>query len=285
MANFKFGDSRTIQSTITQHNENNNKIPRELGSMSVSNVKSEQVSTVNDDVVVDQKEQEKAWSDIPYPPQWELQTQRLIIRPYHINDAQALAAAANDSKIAAHMTNRFPSPYTLEAAISWINVVSSQLRSIQTASNTKPEILHFAICLRETDDGRNVEHEGGIIIGGIGADIQHDVFRRTAELGYWLSREHWGRGYMSEAVRELVEWLFELDDGLTGVEGERLLRINANVFGGNDRSDKVLRQVGFELEGQLKDAVWKDGVARNLVLFGLTRTLWDKRKAFRSVQG
>jgi ribosomal-protein-alanine N-acetyltransferase len=223
------------------------------------------------------------WSSIPYPPAWLLQTQRLIIRPYHINDVTRLAHIANHPEVAEHMTDRFPHPYTVQSAQSFINHISPKPNDKRNM--TAPPIQHFSICLRELDDGTNVENEGGLPIGGIGVDAQSDIYRRGAEMGYWMGRDYWGKGYMSEAVHEFAEWLFELEDGLTGVEGEQLLRIAAMVNGGNPKSTKVLERVGFKVEGRLSDAIWKAGEVSDLVVLGLTRRQWNTKAAVRTVQG
>jgi ribosomal-protein-alanine N-acetyltransferase len=238
----------------------------------------------------EEKEQGINWSSRPYPPAWLLQTQRLIIRPYHINDAPRLAELANHADVAAGMTNRFPHPYTIEDAENFITLITPKPDSSRTEksaekTDTAPPIRVFTICLREAEDGTNIEHLGGLIIGGIGIDQQSDVFRRGAEMGYWLGVSYWGKGYMTEAAHEFVEWLFDLDDGLTGVEGESLIRIAATVFGGNEKSVKVLERAGFKLEGQMKDAVWKNGEIRDLIVLGLTRQQRDTKAAVRSVQG
>jgi ribosomal-protein-alanine N-acetyltransferase len=239
---------------------------------------------------VEEGEQGIDWSSRPYPPPWLLQTQRLIIRPYHVNDAPRVADIANHAEIAAWMTNRFPHPYTTKDSENFINHISANTGAFHAAgataeASTAPPIRHFAICLREDENGTNIEHLGGLPIGGIGVDQQSDVFRRGAEMGYWLGVSYWGKGYMTEAVYEFVEWLFDLDDGLTGVEGESLIRVAAEVFGGNEKSTKVLERAGFVLEGRVKDAIWKNGEIRDLIILGLTRRQRDTKAAVRSVQG
>ncbi|KAF2667327.1 acyl-CoA N-acyltransferase [Microthyrium microscopicum] len=204
------------------------------------------------------------WDTMPYPPAALLTTTRLIIRPYHIKDAPRSASLANDEAISASMTDRFPYPYTLESAQTFINFVSSNA----AANAPGPPIHHFCICLADAPE---------VMIGGIGTDIQADVHRRGAEIGYWIGKEYWGKGYMSEAVDAFIGWLFGLKGGLTGVEGEDLVRLGAGIFGGNEASLGVLRKVGCREEGRVRNAVWKRGELRDLVLMGITRKDWEEK--------
>jgi RimJ/RimL family protein N-acetyltransferase len=80
---------------------------------------------------------------------------------------------------------------------------------------------------------------------------------------------------MSEAAKMLIDWAFESEDG---INGQALLRISSNIYGGNEASEGVLRKVGFEKEGVMRDAVWKWGVVRDLLILGLTRKDWEEQR-------
>jgi RimJ/RimL family protein N-acetyltransferase len=87
-------------------------------------------------------------------------------------------------------------------------------------------------------------------VGGIGLHAFDDVYRHSAELGYWVAVAHWGRGFATEAVRAVVAHGF--DD--LGFE-----RIQAGVYAWNEASSRVLVKSGFEFEGRLKRHAFKDG--------------------------
>lgn len=151
------------------------------------------------------------------------------VRAYNESDAESLAKAANNSKIARYMRNTFPHPYEIPDAKKWISI-----------ANTPP--LHdFAIC---TPDG-------SIVIGGIGLKARDDIHYRTMEIGYWISEEYWYRGIATEVVRAFSDWAFD--------NFEHLVRLEAEVFEGNLASCRVLVKSGFELEGRQKAAVEKMG--------------------------
>lgn len=158
------------------------------------------------------------------------------IRSYRAADVTALARRANNPKIAENLRDRFPFPYTLQDSRDWLNVALTQ----------DPE-TNFAIDI----DGQ--------LVGTIGLQLGEDVYRQSAEIGYWLAEEYWGRGVVSEAVRALSDW---------GFQTFGLLRIHAYVFENNAASVRVLEKAGFELEGRMRSAVLKNGRVMDQLLYG-----------------
>jgi RimJ/RimL family protein N-acetyltransferase len=102
----------------------------------------------------------------------------------------------------------------------------------------------------------------GEAVGGIGIVLQPDVFRRSAEIGYWLGEQYWGRGIVTEALRALTEYAFANFD---------LCRIYAGVFESNPASMRVLEKAGYAFEGRMKKAVTKDGKTMDDFIYAITR--------------
>ncbi len=99
----------------------------------------------------------------------------------------------------------------------------------------------------------------GKIVGTLSVEQKEDVYRKDAEIGYFLLTEEWSKGIMTEAVRQICEIAFrELD----------ILRITGLVYEPNVASRKVLEKNGFLLEGIMKDAVVKNGSVFNLCIYG-----------------
>ncbi len=124
------------------------------------------------------------------------------------------------------MTNGFPHPYTVEHARSFINM-----------ANRDTPVHIFAI---------EVEGEAA---GGIGIHPQSDIHIKNAELGYWLAENYWGKGIITEAVKQMVDFAFRTYD---------INRVFARPFGNNPASQRVLEKAGFKLEARLKDTIFKN---------------------------
>ena len=161
------------------------------------------------------------------------------IRSYEINDQNALMKYANNDKISINLRDSFPYPYTEKEAQAWISA----------AINQNPE-LNFAIA--NSDE----------LIGGIGLLLQPDVYRFSAEIGYWLAEPFWGKGIASLTLLALSKYAFELYD---------LNRIFAGVFQGNGASMRVLEKSGFKLEGRLRNAVYKENRFKDQLMYSILR--------------
>ena len=163
------------------------------------------------------------------------------LRPWRRSDAEAVAEAANDPRIAANLRNVFPSPYTLADAEWYVGGCIAQGEERQ---------LTRAIIIE------------GKAAGSIGVFRKDDVYEKTAELGYWLARAHWGRGVMTEAVRQLCREAFGRFD---------ILRIFAEPFADNLGSRRVLEKAGFICEGTMRNGVFKNGRVHSYCMYALLR--------------
>ena len=104
--------------------------------------------------------------------------------------------------------------------------------------------------------------QAGEAVGGIGFTPQHDVERRSAEIGYWLAEEFWGRGIATEALIAVTEYAFANFD---------LCRLYAHVFDWNGASARVLEKAGYEFEGRLKKSVTKNGQIIDQLMYAKIR--------------
>ena len=95
-----------------------------------------------------------------------------------------------------------------------------------------------------------------------------DFSNRRAEMGYALGREHWGQGYMAEALQALLAYCFEVLD---------LRRIEADVDPRNTASIQTLERLGFQREGFLRERWEVDGEIQDALFYGLLREEWKRR--------
>jgi [ribosomal protein S5]-alanine N-acetyltransferase len=144
-----------------------------------------------------------------------------------MNDLDYLVRYANNKKIADNLTDAFPHPYTHENGREFI----------MKANEQKPLGI-FAI---EVD---------GVPCGAIGIQPGTDIRRKSAEMGYWLAEEYWGKGIVTDAVRQMVDYGFRNFD---------LNRIFARPFSTNIASQRVLEKAGLAFEARLVNADFKNG--------------------------
>ncbi|MBQ8928294.1 MAG: GNAT family N-acetyltransferase [Oscillospiraceae bacterium] len=146
-----------------------------------------------------------------------LHTDRLLLRPFVMEDAEAMFSGwANDPEVTKYMTwdPHKDVEETRRILGAWI------------AQYDKPERLCFAIERRED----------GALIGGIDV-VGYEDDGKTPVIGYDLSRSCWNRGYMTEACRCLVSYLFS--------QGFTQIRIDA--LPENIGSNRVIQKCGGEL--------------------------------------
>ena len=166
-----------------------------------------------------------------------------VLRKWRLSDAKDLAAALSNEKILNNLRDGLPFPYTEQDAGDYI-----------TAMLSADENSTFAYAI--TVDDRAV--------GSIGAFRQSNIHRQTAELGYYLAEEYWGRGIMTEAIRQLCLIVFDTTD---------ILRIYAEPFAYNTGSRRALEKAGFALEGIMKNNAVKNGKVLDMALYSLTRNM------------
>ena len=163
------------------------------------------------------------------------------IRPWDLKDAEALALALSNRKILDKLRDGLPYPYTAEDAREYITAMLSADRD-----NT----FAFAI----TADGQ--------VIGSIGVFRGENIHRQTAEMGYYIAEDYWGRGIMTSVVRQTCEYVFAHSD---------ILRIFAEPFAYNTASCRVLEKAGFQFEGLLRKNAVKNGQVLDMKLYALVR--------------
>jgi ribosomal-protein-alanine N-acetyltransferase len=163
-----------------------------------------------------------------------------MIRDWRLDDAASLANHANNRRVWLALRDAFPHPYTIEDARNFLERATTQ---------NGPEKFY---CI-EID---------GAAVGGIGLRPGEDVHRHTAEFGYWLAEEFWGRGIMTEIVNAFEKYCFE---------NFSLRRLYAEPFSNNPASARVLEKAGFIFEGRLQKNVVKDGKILDSHLYAKTK--------------
>ena len=161
------------------------------------------------------------------------------VRSWEWRDRDAIVRHANNRKVSINLRDRFPYPYTVGDARSWLDSVIGHKRE-----------TNFAIDV------------AGEAVGGIGFTVQPDVGHRSAEIGYWLGEEFWGRGITTDALIAVTEYAFSNFD---------ICRLYAHVFEWNGASARVLEKAGYTFEGRLRKSVTKEGQTIDQLMYAMIR--------------
>jgi Acetyltransferases, including N-acetylases of ribosomal proteins len=151
------------------------------------------------------------------------------IRKWKLTDAADLASALSNKHIQDNLRDGLPYPYTEKDGMDYISAMLSA---------NENDTFAFAI----TVDNK--------AIGSIGIFRQENIHRQTAELGYYIAEEYWGKGIMTEAVKQICDYVFQNSD---------IIRIYAEPFSYNKASCRVLEKAGFQYEGTLRSSAVKSG--------------------------
>ena len=102
------------------------------------------------------------------------------------------------------------------------------------------------------------------VIGSIGVFRQENIHRQTGELGYCIAEEYWGKGIMTESVKQICTYVFDKSD---------IIRIYAEPFAYNAASCRVLEKAGFQYEGTLRNNAVKNGKVIDMRMYSLLKTV------------
>jgi RimJ/RimL family protein N-acetyltransferase len=175
-----------------------------------------------------------------------LETERLVLRAFTLDDAADVQRLAGDRDIA-KMVMSIPHPYEDGVAEEWI--------ATHQTSFERGESVLLAITVRA----------GGALIGSIGLDLYPD--HQLGQLGYWIGKPYWNNGYCTEAARAVVHY---------GFESWWLHRIFATHFKRNPASGRVMQKLGMQHEGCLREHVKRWNRFEDCEYYGILRSEYEQ---------
>ncbi|MCP4703417.1 MAG: GNAT family N-acetyltransferase [candidate division Zixibacteria bacterium] len=175
-----------------------------------------------------------------------LKTERLVLRPFSLDDAPQVQKLAGDKEIA-RTTLLIPHPYKDSDAKEWISTHEPMLKEDKSVT--------YAVILAETDD----------LIGAIGLTLSK--IYEHAELGYWIGVPFWGKGYCTEAAKVTLKF---------GFENLKLHRIFAHHMTNNPASGKVMEKIEMSYEGCCHQHVKRWGEFQDIKLYGILKSDYEK---------
>ena len=154
----------------------------------------------------------------------------VILRELMDSDLEKLAFYANNEKVSDNLRDVFPKPYTIECARSFKEMIDAQTPKTSFA----------------------IEYQNNYV-GNISLSVGTDVYRKSAEIGYFIGEPFWNKGIATKAVRLITQWGFSNLD---------IVRIFTGVFEYNLSSQRVLEKCGF-----IKEAIFKKSICKNNKIF------------------
>ena len=174
-----------------------------------------------------------------------LKTQRLILRPFSLEDAPDVQRLAGHPEIA-KTTGAVPHPYEDGMAEEWIGLHEGWRND---------GVNHvFAATLMETGD----------LVGAMDLVVRKN--HHSGILGYWVGVDYWNKGYCTEGVAALLQ---------LGFQQLNLNRISADHMGYNPSSGRVMEKNGMKKEGVRRQAFLKNGEYVDLVMYSILRSEWS----------
>lgn len=179
------------------------------------------------------------FSDLPV-----LETERLILRKLHWDDTEDIFEYASDPEVPKYSS--WSVHDSIEDTKNFLNAVMAQYKN--------HEVAPWGI----------VDKADKKLIGTCGF-VDFMIEGNRAEIGYALSRNYWGKGYMTEAVRAVIDF---------GFRTMQLNRIEARCNIENIASARVMEKVGMKFEGILREHLFAKGNYHDLKMYSILTKEW-----------
>lgn len=172
--------------------------------------------------------------------------EKVCLRAYKEEDIKLAAEFMNDKELQRFLNPRIPLPISVWQEEEWIK---AQKINENGTSN-------FAI-----EDIKTKQYIGGCGINEVNWLV------RTADVGIWVCKECWGKGYGTDAMKVLLKFIFE---------NMNMNKVKLSTFSFNERAKKSYEKCGFKVEGILKDEVFKDGKYYDEILMAIFKDEFEK---------
>lgn len=164
----------------------------------------------------------------------------IVLRPWSLADAAELALIADNSNIAGNLRDAFPYPYSIQDAVNWLGKIIP----------VNIPVRFFAIEYQDR------------LAGSAGVVLKEDIYKKNAEIGYFIRDDLWGRGIATLAIKTLTRYTFETFD---------VVRVYAEPFSDNAASRKALEKAGYTHEATLRQNIYKNGIIKDSCIYGILR--------------
>lgn len=179
-----------------------------------------------------------------------LETERLILRDHVYEDLETMHQLLSDPSVMYYLQDI--QTHDMEETME-------NLKTAIKAVDEKPRTKFFL----------RIEYKNGRYIGEIGFTVRLDTpLGKIVELGYFILPEHWGKGIVTEAAREVMRFAFEETD---------VIKLEVGCIKDNKGSEGVMKKLGLIKEAEFVMKVWHDNQLKDRVEYRLTREEWQSR--------
>jgi ribosomal-protein-alanine N-acetyltransferase len=186
-----------------------------------------------------------------------LTTPRLLLREYRWEDLQAHNALITDPGVMYYIQDVFSHSF------------AESLDNLALCAASKygdPADRDFVFLVM-------ADPVSGEYMGGIGYSVlERSPAGKRVEFGYFLQKKHWGQGYASEALAELLRYAFE-EDGAWRVDG--------TCVADNLRSARVMEKCGLVFEGERRNYEWHVDSLKGRRYYGILKEEWEEQHGKR----
>lgn len=176
-----------------------------------------------------------------------ISTERLLLRGIKLTDAGSIFRYRSNPIVYEYQNWK---PCTLEDVKEFIR------RNISSLPNTPNTWYQLGIFIKDDDE----------LIGDIGI---HFIDNSQIEIGFTLSLEYHGKGYATEAVKEVINYLFN---------NLKKHRVIASVDPRNIKSIALLNRIGMRKEAYFRKSIWFNVDWADDVVFAVLEEEWIKSK-------
>ena len=174
----------------------------------------------------------------------ELKSGNIKLRPLRLSDAKRIAQLANNEKISRNLRDGFPHPYTLADAENFLEKFTNQ-----------DPVTFFGIEYMDE------------YVGNISLVQGQDIYRKSAELGYFIGEPYWNKGIVTTAVNLITGY---------GFKQLGIIRIHTGVFEYNTASMRVLEKCGFTKDCVFRKSVFKQNKIWDEVRYSIINPEFDR---------
>lgn len=168
---------------------------------------------------------------------------RIYLKEMSEKDAKDLHKCSKEPEL-----NKFSGPYKASESIK---------KALEYIKNSRKNILEkksyiLGIYEKGTDE----------LVGTIGF-FNLDNKNKNGEIGFWIAKNYWNKGYMTEAIKIMTNYIFKK---------LKYHRVFAHFHELNKAVEKVLRKAGYKKEGELKEAIKSKGKYYNEIIYGIVNS-------------